>query len=200
MRKICFLMALCLLSVMSIKAQSKQSYLVVDQTNGVITYYYDANRSTHTNSYDVPIPGTSTLSYNDFWFNIAKWATKIVIDPSFKDYHPTTAYNLFYQYDESHNSYGVMANTTRIEGLENLNTSYMKDMSSLFFGMSKIETLDVRFLDVQNVETASSMFEKCESLKTIYCNNDWSKISKVTNTSISAFYGCKSLKGGKGTT
>ena len=200
MKKIFFLVALCLLSVMSIKAQSKQSYLVVDQTNGVITYYYDANRSTHTNSYDVPIPGTSTLSYNDFWFNIAKWATKIVIDPSFKDYHPTTAYNLFYQYDESHNSYGVMANTTRIEGLENLNTSYMKDMSSLFFGMSKIETLDVRFLDVQNVETANSMFEKCESLKTIYCNTDWSKISKITNTAISIFFGCTSLKGGNGTT
>ena len=63
-------MALCLTAVMALNAQSKQSYLVVDQTNGVITYYYDANRSTHTNSYDVPIPGTSTLSYNDFWFNI----------------------------------------------------------------------------------------------------------------------------------
>ena len=197
MRKICFLMALCLLSVMSIKAQSKQAYAVVE--DGVLTYYYDTQRASHTTTFTVPI-ASSTITYDDFWHKIAKLATKIVIDPSFKDYRPTTALNLFHRYDEDYNSYGVLSKVTRIEGIENLNTSAMTSMRVLFFGLSSLETLDVRFLDMENVETAVSMFEKCESLKTIYCNNDWSKIPKLFSTSISAFYGCNSLKGGKGTT
>lgn len=197
MKKLYLLTLMCLAAAITLKAQSKQTYAVVE--NGVLTYYYDTKRSTHTTSFTVPI-SSATITYNDFWAQIAKLATKIVIDPSFKDYHPNTALNLFHRYDESYNSYGVLSNVTEIEGIENLNTAEMTDMSSLFFGMKSIKTLDIRSLNMNNVERARSVFEKCESLTTIYCNEDWSKLTKIQSIyGTGVFEGCTALVGGKGT-
>lgn len=113
-------------------------------------------------------------------------AKKVVFRESFKfkQVTPQSCQNWFFNFKE----------LTEIEGLENLNTSQVKDMDFMFAGCEKLLTLDVSKFDVANVTSASSVFKDCTSLKTIYCNNVWKFPS--TDVTSSMFYNCKSLKGG----
>ena len=83
---------------------------------------------------------------------------------------------------------------TTIEGLGNLDTYNVTDMSSMFADCPKLTTIEgLDQLDASNVTNMSQMFENCPGLKTI----DLSKMKigkgKLTNLS-QMFMGCSNLK------
>ena len=189
-------------------------YTVYDEATGTLTYYYDDKMDTRPGVNEPFIIGASRFEgYNDK-------VLVIEIDPSMKNANLTSMEGLFY----GGTSTGILSlyNATKIIGLENLNTSSVTDMSSmfflcqslkevdlssfntsnvttlsgLFFGCTSLEIVDVSSFDISNVTTMSMMFANCQKLKTICCSNDWSNTD--ANDSM-MFFNCKKLVGGQGT-
>lgn len=87
--------------------------------------------------------------------------------------------------------------------LFNFITPSVTDMSYMFSCAfpenSYRNSLDLTSFDVSNVTDMTEMFSACYGLQTIYCNDDWSKTSQVTEeTSTAMFYDCYNLTGGLG--
>ena len=94
---------------------------------------------------------------------IARYCNKVVIDESFAQFEPTSLYAWF----------SNMKFLTTIEGLENLNTSKVTNMNSMFLGCDTLTTINVNSFDVSKVTNATGMFRACKNLTTIYCDNEW---------------------------
>ena len=107
-------------------------------------------------------------------------ATKVVFDPSFADVKPNSLYCWFYNF----------VNLTTIEGLENLNTSEVTTMNSMFFNCDELTAVDVSGFDMSKVTNTTAMFYGSEKLTTIYCANSWD-----VATSVGMFTYCESLVG-----
>ena len=80
--------------------------------------------------------------------------TKVVIDPSFADVRPTSCYRWFWG----------CSKLTDVQGLENLNTSQVTNMSFMFSTCSKLTSLDLRYFDTSQVTTMEYMFSTCFKL------------------------------------
>ena len=81
--------------------------------------------------------------------------------------------------------------------LKNFNTANVTRMSSMFYSCVSLKNIDVSSFNTENVSELSGMFEECRSLNAIDLSNF--KTSKVTNTS-TMFHNCwfiKSIKFGK---
>ena len=120
---------------------------------------------------------TNTGTTEPGWRILMEKVTKVVIDDSFAQLRPTSCYAWFSR----------MLNLNTIEGLENLNTSEVTNMYSMFFACSSLSTLDLNSFDVSNVNDVTDMFQNCTSLTTIYCDNTW-EIPTM-------FFGCNNLVG-----
>ena len=78
----------------------------------------------------------------------------------------------------------------KIEGLENLDTSNVTNMSSMFYCCKKVTSLDVTKIDTSNVTNMSGMFSGCSVLTSL----DVSKLDTSNVTSMSwMFSGCSGL-------
>ena len=76
-------------------------------------------------------------------------------------------------------TFGWFCNIISIEGIENLNTKNVVDMSSMFEG-AKITSLDLGTFDTRNVEDMEFMFNDCKELKELDLSNfDTSKCKKM---------------------
>jgi len=117
---------------------------------------------------------------------IADKCTKVVFDGdiSFSSYRTTGLFEGF-------------AQLSTIEGIANLNTVNVYDMSSMFSGCSSLTELDLSKFALGNIVSLSKMFYGCTNLKTIYSQSDWSDIS--VESSDDMFTGCSSLVGSNGT-
>jgi surface protein len=109
-----------------------------------------------------------------------------------KDTALTSTKNMFYGI----NTY-KLSNLEEIKGLENLNTKNVKSTAHMFHGCSALTELDLSAFDFTSVTYASSMFEGCTKLKTIYCKENLSVKSEFT--ALDMFKGCTSLEGENGT-
>ena len=76
---------------------------------------------------------------------------------------------------------------TRIEGIWNLNTENVTDMSSMFLGCSSLSSLDLTNFDTGNVTDMSRMFQNCYDLTSLDVSNF--NTSKVTDMCC-MFVGC----------
>lgn len=205
-----------------IKKTGKEVYTEFVASTGTLTYYYDdqrASRSGETSPYD-PVGSTQKNCFSNYSDKIYK----AVIDPSMKDAPLTsTAWMFFGGYDEDPFEYKPLSNLTTIEGLSNLNTENVTNMSEMFLQCSSLKTLDlssfntkntknmsgmfafcrglqtvnVSSFDISNAENLATMFYGCSSLTTIYCYDDWSESEAYCPD---MFYSCTSLVGGQGTT
>ena len=115
------------------------------------------------------------------WLEHMSYCTKVVFDVSFKDVRPTSCYNWFNEFYQ----------LTEIEGIENLNTSEVTDMESMFKGCSKLTSLDVSNFNTANVTTMYHMFANCSGLTSLDVSNF--NIANVT-TMENMFSGCSRLK------
>ena len=132
-----------------------------------------------------------TLGENEYELNSGKnrpkWDThkskisKVVFEASFANARPTNCYAWFLYF----------YNLTQIEGIENLNTENVTNMSYMFNYCLGLAELDVTHFNTANVKDMSYMFKDCSNLKTIYVSDKF----VINNKNYNLFYGCEKLKG-----
>ena len=131
-----------------------------------------------------------TLGENEYELNsgeeLPKWNThnskisKVVFETSFANARPTNCYAWFRGFE----------NLKQIEGIENLNTENVKDMSDMFYICSGLISLDVTHFNTENVKNMSNMFYGCSGLISL----DVTHFNTENVTSMrNMFYSCSSL-------
>ena len=166
-------------------AQSNEAYVV--ENGSTLTFYYDANKATRTGTVygidDKRTDDTKVPAWAGSRLDKNERTTKVVFDSSFKDYRPTTTSCWFC----------ICKTLATIEGMENLNTEKVTDMSNMFLGCSSLTSIDVTKFNTAKVINMSGMFSSCSALNTIYCNDNWK--SDVVKESTGMFIGSPNLKG-----
>ena len=167
------------------RPEDLQAYVQMSADKKTLTFFYDNKRGTRE--------GTTwgiTKRKKAFGSEYTAWAgiyedyntttTKAVIDASFANFRPTSTAGWFQ---------GFKALTT-VEGLQNLNTSEVKSMNSMFEDCVALTTLDLKSFNTSKVETMSSMFQGCGSLTDLNLKSFNTSEVKSMN---SMFQGCYSL-------
>ena len=114
------------------------------------------------------------------WSNIRGSVTKVVFDESFKDVRPTSCYQWF----------RLFKLLTTIEGIENLNTEKVTNMSEMFNSCSGLTSLDLSSFNTAKVTNMNGMFGGCSDLISI----DLSSFNTAEVTDMTwMFYNCQSL-------
>ncbi|MBO7463566.1 MAG: InlB B-repeat-containing protein, partial [Bacteroidales bacterium] len=169
---------------------AQEAYAVYD--GGTLTFYYDNNRASRTGTtYDLnKRTGTNLLGepiYSEpAWSGIASSATKVVFDDSFTAARPTTCHHWFQGFSK----------LEYIVGLDNLNTSQVTSMDSMFEECRSLTTLDLSSFDTRKVTDMEQMFLNCKNLTTICVTEDnthW--VLDNVRESYQMFYGCDNLNG-----
>ena len=172
-----------------------QVYTVFDAASGVLTYYCDGKINSRNGDYkEIYNP---SMDLNELRPNVSKYYEKVkkaVIDPSMKDYPYASMTNLFGSfYNDNHMGgqwYGL-ENMTEIEGLENLPTANVTDMSFMFSKCASLHTVDLGSFNTANVTDMQGMFSDCGSLDSV-------NLSSFNTANVKdmegMFYYCSSLK------
>ena len=169
-----------LLFSITIKAQTKEAYAVMDTTAKRLSFFYNSNKDLYTKDIVYTLP-KSTTDYPEWCLEYKrKEITTAIFDSSMKDYYPGSTRLWFDGFEK----------LTKIEGIKNLNTDNVTNMGGMFSGCKVLTSLDVSGFRTQNVTYMDYMFDGCELLKTIDVSHFDTK--SVTNMSF-MFYGCKSL-------
>ena len=156
-------------------------YVVYDSSTTTLTFYHDRQRSTHN--------GTTETTYDlNAGENAPGWrsddsyanVTTVVFDESFAQARPTSTASWF----------AGMTNLTTITGIENLNTSEVTSMRSMFFNCSSLTSIDVSHFDTQNVTSMRTMFYNCSGLTSIDVSHFDTRNVTIMR---SMFSGCSSL-------
>ena len=119
--------------------------------------------------------------------NTPEWSTqkedinKVVFDASFANARPTSCCRWF----------ADCFYLTEIDGIENLNTQNVTDMSEMFTCCYALTSLDVSNFNTQNVEDMTDMFLGCEGLSLLDLSNF--NTANVMGMS-SMFSGCSTLQ------
>ena len=161
-------------------------YVVLSADGKTLTFYNDGQRTARNEaSYDLNAGSTAPT-----WLTDASGVTKVVFDASFYVARPTSMYAWF----------SDMTNLKTFVGFDNLNTSSVTNMGSLFKGCSSLTTLELASFATRQVTDMSSMFQGCSSLKAVYVIQDYYywETSDV-ESSENMFLGCTSIVGGSGT-
>ncbi|MCR5692226.1 MAG: BspA family leucine-rich repeat surface protein, partial [Eubacterium sp.] len=130
----------------------------------------------------------SNENYYENWYPIIESIKTITIDSSFEEAQLKSCARMFYK----------MSNLESIEGLKNINTSQVTDMSFMFTCCNSLKTLDVSGFNTSNVTKMSSMFYECSSLTTLDVSSFntsnvtnmqsmFSKCHKLTSLNVSGF-------------
>ena len=173
MKKLFLLFQMTLLSLIAF-AQSKP-YAALSNGGQTVTFYYD-NQKASRGGIDI------NNSFN--WDNKSPYgsATTAVFDATFANYRPvSTAY--WFQ---------ACSSLTTINGIKNLKTDNVTDMSYMFYGRSSLTSLDVSGFKTFNTTNLSAMFNECSSLTSL----DVSGFNTSNVTDMSAmFQNCSGLTG-----
>ena len=155
-----------------------EAYAVYTSDNTTLTFYYDTERDTRVGTtFDMPAEN-SQPGWCDDVINAA--VTQVVFDDSFADARLTTTNYMFY----------YMYQLTTITGIENLNTSSVTSMHSMFEGCSNLRNIDLSGFNTENVTNMGAMFFSCNRLTSI----DVSHFNTENVTSMYAmFTGCRGL-------
>lgn len=147
-----------------------------------LTFRYDEAMDTTTASgkYTLPPDTRSCPEWTDPFRGIAKDVEKVVFAEDFAEARPTCSRGWFYG----------MSKITNIEGIENLNTSEVKEMQEMFADCSSLTSVDLSHFDTGKVEDMWMMFYNCEALESIDISNF--KMDSLTSMN-SMFEGCTSL-------
>ena len=162
---------------------SYQEYAVGD--GNTLTFYYD------TNGYKKAKNGADLYIgrvYSECEWTYVNNYQHIVFDSSFANNVIVGAWYIVFS----------CPNLETITGLENVKTANITQMSSMFSGLSKLQTLDLSSFDTRKVTNMDHMFHNCSSLTTIIVGANWSTANVTSSTQM--FYNCTSLVGGAGTT
>ena len=143
-----------------------------------LTFYYDDQIQTRSGAIFELNTHQPTPEWADYDIS------SIIFDSSFKEARPTASHRWFDVV--CHGRYSLET----IEGLENLDTSEMTDMSGMFSGCSLLSDIDLSHFDTSNVTNMSEMFLRCHKLT----NLDLSAFDTSNVTDMSEmFSGCWNL-------
>ena len=176
-----FLVLLAVIVCFETATQAQEAYAVYTN-DGTLTFYYDNQKSSRSGKTYILNTGTETPGWNSYSSSI----TKVIITPSFSGVRPTSTYRWFCNASSMYQS-----KLSDIEGLENLNTSEVKNMSYMFYRCIRLTSLDLSHFDTRNVTTMSHMFGDCYILESI--NISSFDTSNVTDMQ-SMFSHCSKLK------
>ena len=179
LRQFRLLLLFLLCALFSLPLSAQEAYVQQSEDQHTLTFYYDNNRKLRggiTWDIDKTYDGSTPV-----WTSWEDVVTKVVFDSSFKDFRPTTTRSWFYK----------LSALTTIEGLENLNTSAVTNMSAMFWGCSSLTELNLSNFNTSAVRDMGAMFFGCSSLTSLNVSNF--NTSSVTDMS-AMFYGCSSLK------
>ena len=147
-----------------------QAYAMFDDATGTLTFSYGTKpEGAYALNQERPEPE----------WHMQKIRT-VVFDASFAYARPTSCSHWFKD----------CIYLTRIEGIWNLNTENVTDMSSMFLGCSSLSSLDLTNFDTGNVTDMSRMFIGCRDLTSLDVTNF--NTEKVTDMS-SMFQNCYDL-------
>ena len=147
-----------------------QAYAVFDEATETLTFSYGTKpEGAYALNQESPEPE----------WRMQKIST-VVFDASFAYARPTSCSHWFKD----------CIYLTRIEGIWNLNTENVTDMSSMFLGCSSLRSLDLTNFNTGNVTDMSNMFLGCQNLTSLDVSNF--NTSKVTDMS-RMFQNCHDL-------
>ena len=107
----------------------------------------------------------------------------VVFDKSFKEVQPTSCYMWFNRFSQ----------LTTIEGIENLNTAEVTNMSYMFSWCTGLTALDLSSFNTAEVTDMGGMFSDCSGLTTIYVSDGFT--TDNVGSSFYMFLGCSNLTG-----
>ena len=150
------------------------SWVRWDAPTGTLSFHRGATKPVGDNIYD--------LGYGDDpnWDTHAAEIKKVVFKAGFRDETHTTCSNWF----------NGCTNLASIEGIENLNTSNVQNMSGMFAQCSNLETLDLSHFNTEKVTTMTQMFYGCTKLRKLNISSFNTKIVISMNQ---MFSNCSSL-------
>ena len=178
-----FLMTMVMMLLFPLTAVAESvGYAVFNSVSNTLTFKYDEKPEAGTNEtvYDLN-EGYNDPSWSDDGANGS--ITKVVFDASFSQARPTTCFAWF----------NGCSNLTSIEGIENLNTSSVTDMSFMFASCSELTSLDLSYFNTSKVTAMVGMFGDCVNLTTIYVSNNFQ--TDQVQESENMFNLCTSLEG-----
>ena len=143
--------------------------------DGTLTFLYGYKKTLGENEYEL-----NSGTHLPAWYGKSGNITKAVFDASFANARPTSCYSWFYDF----------GNLKQIEGIENLNTTNVTEMASMFDGCSQLTSLDVTHFNTENVVHMDQMFTDCRCLTSLDVTNF--NTANVTNMGY-MFYGCSQL-------
>lgn len=148
-----------------------------------LEFYYDGldHSGDNVTVYSIDESGART------WAG-ASSVTQVVFDVSFKDFKPRSLQSWFSWQASS---------LTEIIGFENLDTSEVTSMHSMFRYIP-VKVLDLSHFDWQKVTTVNSMLNSCDKLTTVYVAPDYALRSDISSDS--PFGYTYAIVGGQGTT
>ncbi len=142
-----------------------------------VTSVWSGNKVTHseaTASIYSAYPGWSSNS-------ISSAVKHVVFETPFAEVTPTSTYGWFYYFE----------NLETIDGIVNLNTERVTNMTDMFYNCQKLTTLDVSGFKTAAVTNMKGMFQFCYGLTTL-TGLSTLDTKKVTNMA-GMFSGCRSL-------
>ena len=134
-----------------------EAYAVLSENNTVLTFYYDGNKSAFKDA--MPLPQIGTYAK---WTDYKEYITTVVFDPTFANNVSLTSTSRWF-YDCS--------KLTTIQGIENLKTDHVTNMSEMFCNCSLLTNINVLGFNTANVTDMSSMFAGCSSLTSLDISN-----------------------------
>ncbi len=153
------------------------AYAVFNEVDGTLTFRYDDSKP--AGAYDLNEGDNAPAWIRKDW-RMNDHIKNVVFDASFANARPTSCNMWFYNCN----------NLTKIEGIENLNTVNVKDMSNMFYACSGLTSLDLSKFDTQKVTDMSYMFSGCYKLTLL----NLSKFNTQNVTSMNEmFSGCSGL-------
>ena len=169
----------------AIGANAAEAYACYTPSNATLTFYYDNQRSTRSNTYNL-----NTGDNSPSWRSDDTYAhvINVVFDSSFAGARPTTTCSWFSDMKKLHS----------ITGMRYLNTSEVTNMKAMFKECVLLTNIYMGSFNTSKVTNMNAMFYNCSSLQTIYVGDGWNTAT-VTYSSL-MFTNCTSLVGGKGTT
>lgn len=151
------------------------SWVRWDAPTGTLSFHRGATKPVGENILD--------LGYGNYpnWDTHAAEIKKVVFKAGFRDETHTTCSKWF----------SGCTNLTSIEGIENLNTSKVTDMSGMFAQCSNLETLDLSHFNTEKVTKMAQMFYGCTKLHNLNIDNFNTEIVSYMN---GMFDGCSNLE------
>ena len=162
-----------------VSAQTPESYAVLDESTGTLTFRHDAKKPAEAYPLNSPeeLPGWFVEGEN---FVNKNRIEKVVFDASFAAACPTSCRCWFVGCTE----------LKTIEGIEYLNTENVVTMKSMFAFCNNLTTLNVTNFDTKNVTDMYAMFYECNNLTTLNVSNfDTKNVTDMTQM----FHGCNNL-------